>query len=50
VGVTLKVKNNYLFFAASGNYGFITIQKNSADGQNNTGAATATLGYLFKLK
>jgi len=50
VGVTLKVKNNYLFFAASGNYGFITIQKNSSDGQNNTGAATATLGYLIKLK
>jgi hypothetical protein len=50
VGVSLKVKNNLLFFAASGNYGFITIQKSSADGQNNTGAATATLGYLIKLK
>jgi len=50
VGISLKIKNNLLFFAASGNYGFITIQKSSADGQNNTGAATATLGYLIKLK
>ena len=48
VGISLKIKNNLLFFAASGNYGFIAIQKNSSDGQNNTGAATATLGYLIK--
>lgn len=38
-----------LFFEAGGNYGFLNIQKGSANGKNNTGAATLMLGYAYKL-
>ncbi len=38
-----------IFFEAGGNYGFLNIQKGSANGKNNTGAATLMLGYAYKL-
>lgn len=38
-----------LFLTGGGNYGLTHIQKDPANGENNTGAATVTLGYLFKL-
>lgn len=34
---------------AGGNYGFVNIQKGTANGKNNTGAAVATLGYSYRL-
>jgi len=48
-GFALKVGTGKLMLTMGGNYGFINIQKYAADGKNNTGAATVTLGYLFKL-
>ncbi|MEP6845381.1 MAG: porin family protein [Panacibacter sp.] len=50
VGISLNFSNsNSLILSAGGNYGFIPIQKDEANGKSNTGAATVTLGYLFKL-
>jgi hypothetical protein len=37
-----------IFFEAGGNYGFLNIQKGTANGKNNTGAATLMLGYACK--
>ncbi len=42
-------RHDRIFFEAGGNYGFLNIQKGSADGKNNTGAATLMLGYAYKL-
>ncbi len=43
-------KMQHLFFEAGGNYGFINIQKGSANGKNNAGAAVATIGISSYLK
>jgi len=45
IGLNYAFGLNNLFFEAGGNYGFLNIQKGTANGQNNTGAATNTLGY-----
>jgi hypothetical protein len=42
-------QHDKIFFEAGGNYGFLNIQKGSANGKNNTGAATLMLGYAYKL-
>jgi hypothetical protein len=49
IGVSYKFGNSDVFFEAGGNYGFLNIQKGSADGKNNTGAATIVLGYSYWL-
>lgn len=36
-----------VFVEGGGNYGFITIQKDSANGKNNTGAGVVNLGYAY---
>jgi hypothetical protein len=38
---------NNIFLEVGGNYGFLNIQKGSANGKNNTGAATIVLGYSY---
>ncbi len=52
VGIECMLAANHherIFFEAGGNYGFINIQKGSANGKNNTGAATLMLGYACQL-
>ena len=49
VGFSLHLKTGMLVLSGGGNYGFIKIQKDNADGSNNTGAGTVTLGYLIKI-
>jgi Outer membrane protein beta-barrel domain len=49
IGVSYNFGNSDVFFEAGGNYGFLNIQKGSANGKNNTGAATIVLGYSFWL-
>lgn len=49
IGLEQKLPLGYLTLTVGGNYGFIPIQKNKTNGQNNTGAATLTLGYLVAL-
>lgn len=46
IGLSYTVgKKNNIFVEAGGNYGFLNIQKGTANGKNNTGAAVATIGY-----
>jgi len=49
-GVELEalLGKGYLFVHAGGNYGFVNIQK--VYGKNNTGAATAVLGYALQVR
>ena len=50
IGVSMLFANeSKLQFSVGGNYGFIPIQKDEANGKNNTGAATVTLGYMIIL-
>ena len=50
IGLSLRFANeSKLIFSAGGNYGFIPIQKDEANGKNNTGAATVTFGYVVNL-
>jgi hypothetical protein len=50
VGFNLLLGKGKLFIEGGGNYGFIPIQKDDANGNNHTGAGTVTLGYLYALK
>ncbi len=49
IGLNYKFGMNNIFFEVGGNYGFLNIQKGSANGKNNTGAATIVLGYSYWL-
>lgn len=49
VGLNYSFDMNNVFFEVGGNYGFVNIQKGSANGKNNTGAATIVLGYSYWL-
>jgi len=49
IGLAYKIKRNTIFLEGGGNYGFINIQKGSANGKNKMGAATAMLGYAYTL-
>jgi hypothetical protein len=50
VGFGLNVGSGKFFVEGGGNYGFIPVQKNDTNGNNDTGAGTVTVGYLFQLK
>lgn len=45
IGLQYKLKQSYVFIEGGGNYGFLNIQKGTANGKNNTGAATVDIGY-----
>lgn len=47
LGFAYKVGHGNIFVEGGGNYGFLNIQKGTANGKNNTGAATADLGYAY---
>lgn len=49
IGFGVKFGRGKLFLEGGGNYGFIPIQKNDANGTNHTGAGTVTVGYLVQL-
>jgi hypothetical protein len=49
VGLIYKLKKSYIFIEGGGNYGFLNIQKGTANGKNDTGAATVAVGYSFWL-
>lgn len=50
VGLAYLFGRNQVFVEGGGNYGFLNIQKGSANGKNNTGAATASIGYAYRIK
>jgi len=49
-GISYQLRMGAVFIEGGGNYGLITIQQNEANGKNNTGAATVSLGYQFMLR
>ena len=50
VGISYRVnKTSAVFIEGGGNYGFMPIQKGSANGKNYTGAGVVTVGYAYTL-
>jgi hypothetical protein len=50
IGLSYRCGNNSRFFIeAGGNYGFIRIQKNKANGDNSIGSANVMIGYSFRI-
>ena len=47
IGLKYRFGMQSLFIEGGGNYGFLNIQKGSQNGKNNTGAATALVGYSY---
>ena len=47
IGLAYRIKRSSIFIEGGGNYGFLNIQKGTANGKNNTGAATADIGYAL---
>jgi len=47
VGLNYRFGPSSIFVEGGGNYGFLNIQKGSQNGKNNTGAATAVIGYSY---
>jgi hypothetical protein len=45
LGFAYHFNKSNVFIEGGGNYGFLNIQKGTANGKNQTGAATAALGY-----
>ena len=50
IGLNYAFGPNNLFVEFGGNYGFVNIQKGSANGKNNVGAATIVLGYSYWIR
>ncbi len=48
LGVSFTIGRSTVFVEGGGNYGFINIQKDAADGKNNTGAAVVMAGYSYR--
>ena len=49
IGMSVQVPRGNLVMTMGGNYGLIPVQKDKANGQNDTGAVNVTIGYLFIL-
>lgn len=50
IGFSYSFGYNAIFVEAGGNYGFSNIQKGTANGKNQTGAAVIGIGYSYSLK
>jgi len=50
IGFSYTTRMGKFFIEAGGNYGFIAVQKNPANGTNYAGAITAHIGYEFLLE
>ena len=48
-GVSYFIGKSNIFIEGGFNYGFLNIQKGTANGKNNTGAGTVSLGYAYTL-
>lgn len=47
VGFAYNFAKSNIFIEGGGNYGFLNIQKGTANGKNHTGAGTVALGYAY---
>ncbi|NLR80689.1 porin family protein [Chitinophaga eiseniae] len=49
LGLAYLFGRSQVFVEGGGNYGFLNIQKGSNNGKNKTGAATASIGYAYRI-
>jgi len=49
IGLTYRIDRHRLFLEVGGNYGFIELQKDKANGSNRIGSGTMMLGYAIEL-
>jgi len=49
IGLGYRFGANNIFIEGGGNFGFLNIQKDAANGKNNTGAATLAIGYSYRI-
>ena len=49
VGISAAAPGGLIMLTIGGNYGFIPVQTDKNNGQNDIGAVTVALGYLFRL-
>lgn len=49
IGIAYKWARNSVFIEGGGNYGFVNIQKDEANGKNRTGAAVIAAGYAIRV-
>jgi hypothetical protein len=47
IGLSYTFGEHSIFIEGGGNYGFVYIQKDKADGQNRAGAAVVRIGYAY---
>jgi hypothetical protein len=47
IGISYKLNRSSIFIEGGGNYGFMNIQKGENNGNNHTGAVTASIGYAY---
>ncbi len=47
IGFVYGAGRSRIFIEGGGNYGFLNIQKGTANGKNHTGAATVDIGYAY---
>jgi len=47
VGIAYHFSKSNIFIEGGGNYGLLNIQKGTANGKNQTGAATVSVGYAY---
>jgi hypothetical protein len=48
IGIAYHFNQSRIFLEGGGNFGFLNIQKGTANGKNHTGAATVDLGYAYR--
>lgn len=48
IGLSYSLGSSNIFIEGGFNYGFLNIQKGTANGKNNTGAGTISLGYAYR--
>jgi len=48
LGIAYHFNQSRIFLEGGGNFGFLNIQKGSANGKNNTGAGTVDIGYAHR--
>jgi hypothetical protein len=49
-GISRSFGKHEIFLEGGGNYGFVKIQRDAANGKNNTGAAAIEPGYAYKFE
>ncbi|NSL90784.1 PorT family protein [Chitinophaga sp. Mgbs1] len=49
VGIAYRFNRSSIFVEGGGHYGFVKIQKDKVNGENNTGAGVVVVGYSYRI-